>query len=404
MEPVKVSLESISKLEGLTEIFEPMIVPVRQSGILKSAGCARKFLYEERWRLRLKTTSPISARSRGQMVHKCLELGNFDEFDNWVMDQIATLKKAVPPSSDMFGDLQRTIDQYCQQAQMAKMIVTLFNEKHGNTPNLETLHKEQTYVIRVLLDGSDMYLSGTLDQIVRDTRLHAIGIRDYKTTGLSVDYAYAGYSFGIQNKFYRLLAYLALKETPRFFILNILAMPSIVMSGEDRNFTTTTKVLKSGPNKGELREEKNFIGAPTFSNYLDRCRLWYQNNAIQALTSYTIFYTEPLITTEFMPYIHNTWKNCKAVPCYDNFPRDLTNTQCKAYNKVCPFMDICQSSESMHLSLLKQKFEIHAPSDYTTVPLDNSACHLVNANRNDDDEDVKITRIDTTLTTTTKKG
>lgn len=50
--------------------------------------------------------------------------------------------------------------------------------------------------------------------------------------------------------------------------------PSIRMSGEDRDFTISTKVLKGGPNKGQERTERVFHGEPRFANYVERVTRW----------------------------------------------------------------------------------------------------------------------------------
>lgn len=57
----------------------------------------------------------------------------------------------------------------------------------------------------------------------------------------------------------------------------IVQKPALKFGQNDRDFTETTKILKSGPNKGQRRTEKTYHGNPKLSNYLDRIREWYAN-------------------------------------------------------------------------------------------------------------------------------
>lgn len=50
--------------------------------------------------------------------------------------------------------------------------------------------------------------------------------------------------------------------------------PTIKISGSDRNYTDETRVLKSGPNKGQPKTERKYYGEPVYSNYLSRCQDW----------------------------------------------------------------------------------------------------------------------------------
>ena len=52
--------------------------------------------------------------------------------------------------------------------------------------------------------------------------------------------------------------------------------PSLRFGQQDRDFTLDTSPLKSGPRKGQPRNEKNFHGEPKLANFLARCEDWYQ--------------------------------------------------------------------------------------------------------------------------------
>lgn len=51
--------------------------------------------------------------------------------------------------------------------------------------------------------------------------------------------------------------------------------PTIRLGMNDRNFTIESRILKSGPNKGTIREEKVYYGEPTVANYSRRVHEWH---------------------------------------------------------------------------------------------------------------------------------
>lgn len=54
----------------------------------------------------------------------------------------------------------------------------------------------------------------------------------------------------------------------------LIRTPSIKFSGEDRNFTLDTSPFKSGPRKGQPRNERKYYGEPTLENYYQRVHDW----------------------------------------------------------------------------------------------------------------------------------
>lgn len=55
----------------------------------------------------------------------------------------------------------------------------------------------------------------------------------------------------------------------------IIQKPVIEFNQRDRNFTLDTSPFKSGPRKGQPRNEKNYYGEPVIENYYGRVRDWY---------------------------------------------------------------------------------------------------------------------------------
>lgn len=56
----------------------------------------------------------------------------------------------------------------------------------------------------------------------------------------------------------------------------IVRKPTISFGQADRDYTLDETPFKSGPRKGQPRNEKIYIGEPRLENYLDRCRQWYK--------------------------------------------------------------------------------------------------------------------------------
>jgi len=59
------------------------------------------------------------------------------------------------------------------------------------------------------------------------------------------------------------------------FIHIAVSKPSIEFCGEDRDYTLDTSPFKSGPRKGQPRNEREFHGEPKLSNYLGRVTEWF---------------------------------------------------------------------------------------------------------------------------------
>lgn len=59
------------------------------------------------------------------------------------------------------------------------------------------------------------------------------------------------------------------------FIHVAVSKPSIEICGEDRDYDLDTSPLKSGPNKGQPRNERRFRGEPKLSNYVNRVSEWF---------------------------------------------------------------------------------------------------------------------------------
>ena len=56
----------------------------------------------------------------------------------------------------------------------------------------------------------------------------------------------------------------------------IIKKPSIRLAQKDRDYNIIEKEITRGPNKGTVRNEKEYYGDPQWKNYRERVRAWYQ--------------------------------------------------------------------------------------------------------------------------------
>ena len=66
------------------------------------------------------------------------------------------------------------------------------------------------------------------------------------------------------------------KDSEQAVLHAIVRKPTISFGQADRDFFLDTTPFKSGPRKGEPRNEKVYTGEPRLENYLERCRQWYR--------------------------------------------------------------------------------------------------------------------------------
>ena len=127
------------------------------------------------------------------------------------------------------------------------------------------------------------------DLLLHHTGQNSLWIVDYKTTAMSpVDRA-ASCPIEPQTQHYLHILEACLKDAkwkeerglpPDVHVGGmmhvIVQKPTIEFGMKDRDFILDTSPFKSGPRKGEPRNEKIYQGEPRLENYIQRCTDWYR--------------------------------------------------------------------------------------------------------------------------------
>jgi len=133
--------------------------------------------------------------------------------------------------------------------------------------------------------GHELFRTGIFDLTFYNANSHAVFIVDLKSTDYSplLRMQLCPYEF-------QTLQYLELGPDYVKHLISTSALPSdaffagvchltirkpaIEFSGEDRNFILDESPLKSGPRKGQPRNERKYHGDPVHANYVRRCASW----------------------------------------------------------------------------------------------------------------------------------
>jgi len=126
------------------------------------------------------------------------------------------------------------------------------------------------------------------DMLLFHQQQRSLWVVDYKTTAISPRIRAASCPIEPQTQHYlhivqQLLARGELQKmadlpddtTVGGMLHAIIRKPTITFGQSDRDYTLDTTPFKSGPRKGEPRNEKVYQGEPRLENYIERCKQWY---------------------------------------------------------------------------------------------------------------------------------
>jgi len=152
----------------------------------------------------------------------------------------------------------------------------------------------QECILRTNLEVDDKRVA-PIDCVMQpDLLLHhhtqnSLWIVDYKTTGISPRMRAASCPIEPQTQHYMHILDHMVKTgqlqakydlpsdvTVGGMLHAIIRKPTISFGQGDRDYILDTTPFKSGPRKGEPRNEKVYTGEPRLENYLERCRQWYR--------------------------------------------------------------------------------------------------------------------------------
>ncbi len=340
--------------------LEPVQLPIHQSSACDGLRCEACFMFRYRWNLKHKASKFKSSANLGTLGHRLLELGPSGEaiVRKEVADRIAELITEIEAGGDMFGILADEANQLQGLLEKAIVMVKIVWGRYPVASNVKVLAKEQIIdEVEIVLPstGEKVKIGGILDEVLENTDSGFVFNKDHKLSSRDVMFTLTGYQYGLQCRLYRLLTHHTLRD-PKGFILNILQVPSIKMCGADRDYIEHEHLFTRGKRKGEVEMQKDYHGEPTFENYLARCQEWYNEKGKEAAQSFSIYYNEPLIPAELEHQLSivNSLVQCKADP--GQFSRDGTRSYCTAWERVCEFYPLCNTSTDAWADIIENQY------------------------------------------------
>lgn len=348
--------------------------PVRQSTVEDYILCPRKFMLRHRFGLSLPGYD--EALTIGTFYHNFMafhRLGRPEEeavlFIERAIDRrmAEALERAGPigilPGGMTTDQLRKKLEQW---ADVARAMASVFQKEYPWPSRFKTLLVEQ----EILMDHAEVpgKMVGTIDALVADEDRRELWLVDDKTCSNPKDRV-ATIPFEVQPFFYLCLVSSLLDIRQEFegyqvrgIIHNVIERPAIRISGADRDFKVTKRVLKSGPRKGQEVEEKEYEGEPKFSNYVNRVRDWYTGSGDYAYEERDRK-TEPLMLQseyyfpaggyeETLTMIYKTAVASRCRVDLDSFYRCAG--ACRSYGSMCEFIDLCSQHPSLWGPVLKR--------------------------------------------------
>jgi hypothetical protein len=236
----------------------------------------------------------------------------------------------------MFGELAKQAGAMKGLFTKALVMVSLLWEKHPPPPDENVICRE-CWIEGEFNESSGIRipLCGILDKLNAGDN-GEVWVEDHKTSGREVDFILTGYQFSLQCRIYRILACMQTGREPVGFVLNYLRTPAIKFCAKDKDF----------------------------DGYLGRCRDWYAKNTDNSIRSFAIRYTEPLLTPELRVALLSASLLRRMPPnTLANFPKDVTTSFCRNYERVCDFYRLCSSPESAWPQLIEDEYVVEPPED-----------------------------------------
>lgn len=347
---------------------------LRQSSLSCLMDCPRKFMFRHRFGLSVPTHR--SALSVGSLFH-ILMAGQYTgtplstllaDCGELITKDIEALEKfagvgGVLPGGVMVDSLARTFEQ---DLALARVLAEVFVARHPKPGHLKPIAVEA--VVRMQQAGLPQPIEGTIDVVFHDPVRNELWLADHKTTSISPLKRAAQAMLEVQPRLYRLLAQSLFPDIPVVgFLHNVILKPTIRFGQEDRSFTETEHVLKSGPRKGQTEMRREYEGFPRYENYLARCARWYNATDEYAhlaekwrddppILQSSIRFAEPLMSDELRAILHEGSRASRAHCNLDHFYRRWTSCLGKYGNSVCEYMGLCTSDPVTWQGQVKQGF------------------------------------------------
>lgn len=160
--------------------------------------------------------------------------------------------------------------------------------RYLNGSHFRTVSIENLYTVEVRdPDMGTLTLAAQPDRLLLNTSNNHLWLVDYKTCQESPTTRLQTCTSEQQTLQYMHVISTLLQENPEALdvprgtalggMIHIAAQkPSIRLSGNDRDFTISTRTLTRGPRRGQEVTEKEYFGEPKFDNYLNRVKEWLE--------------------------------------------------------------------------------------------------------------------------------
>lgn len=359
----------LTTMDFFKDIRKPL---VRSSPVMCLDHCPRKFLYE--YRLGIIPRRYEAALTMGTIVHKILQsLFMGQEPDEALAvcerllskEQARLVEDAGPDGFLSTGEaLEPTLKKVEEDYHKARatglvfwQFVPFVKEEYVilRTP-------DSTPMIEVLLDikypGLTRPIRTPCDLALIEKATGDVWIVDFKTTSFDprkraiptkISVQLALYRLGLQS---HLDAWAEEGTAPKRTVVG--SIHAIIQKPGIKCCRTDEKQAK-------------ILGLTPFGAYIRRLVQWYRDKEAKDPQNPPLIldpnrFTGPLMTRELWGRLKQYCKACNVAPNVDHFYR-VGESACLQYNKICPFMVLCNSDPVMWPDLIEQRFEVSFRED-----------------------------------------
>jgi hypothetical protein len=355
-----------STVDFFKEIRKPLI---RSSPLMCLDHCPRRFLYE--YRLGIRPRRYESALTRGTIVHKILQALFLGQEPTEALavcerllakEQAKLIEDAGPdgflPTGEALEPTLKKLEEDYHKARATGLVFWQFvpfaKEKYEvlRTP-------DGTPMIEVLLEARYPGLSRPIrtpcDLALVEKATGDVWIVDHKTTSFDPKKRAIPTKISAQLAIYRLVLQSHLDAWAE------IAFENRGVEEPPRTVVGSMHAIIKTPGIKFCKKDANFAA------YIERLVQWYKDAEAKDPDNPPLIldpnrFAGSLMTGELWGRLKQYCKACHASPNIDHFYR-VGESACLQYNKICPYMKLCNSDPSMWPDLVEQRYEISFRED-----------------------------------------
>lgn len=349
-----------STVDFFKDVRKPLI---RSSPLACLDHCPRKFLYE--YRLGIRPRRYESALTMGTIVHKILQALFMGQGPDEALtvcerllakEQARLIEDAGPDGFLPTGEaLEPTLKKLEEDYHKARATgIAFWKFVPFSVLDYEVLRTPRgTPMVEVLLDATYPGLSRPMripcDLALAEKVSGDVWIVDYKTTSFDPRKRAIPTKISVQLALYRLV------------LQSHLDAWAEEAGVARRKVVGSLHAIIKKPGIKFCKKDANFAA------YIERLVQWYKDTEAKDLENPPMIldpnrFTGPLMSRELWGRLKQYGKACHAAPNVDHFYR-VGESACLQYNRICPFMKLCNSAPSMWPELIEQQYEIRFRED-----------------------------------------